>query len=73
MIRLLIARHGNTFGPQDTVRRVGVTDLPLVESGLIQGRKLGSYLMQNDLIPDYIYCSELLRAKQTAHGTRTAL
>ena len=27
--RLLIARHGNTFGPGDIVKRVGTTDLPL--------------------------------------------
>src|SRR5258706_236449 len=45
-IKLLIARHGNTFGPGDIVTRVGTTDLPLVESGLQQGRNLGTYLQK---------------------------
>lgn len=64
--RLLIARHGNTFGPGDIVTRVGRTDLPLVESGLLQGHKLGIYLQQQHLIPDVIFASELKRALQTA-------
>lgn len=63
---LLIARHGNTFGPHDLVRRVGLTDLPLVESGLLQGRYLGTYLQSNHLIPDVIFTSTLKRAIQTA-------
>lgn len=64
--RLLIVRHGNTFGPGDVVRRVGSTDLPLVASGLQQGRQLGSYLQQNQLIPDVIFTSKLKRTIQTA-------
>lgn len=64
--RLLIARHGNTFGPHDLVTRVGTTDLPLVESGLMQGRMLGAYLNENNLIPDVIFTSKLKRTIQTA-------
>lgn len=64
--RLLIARHGNTFGPGDIVRRVGTTDLPLVESGLNQGKMLGSYLKENQLLPNAIFTSKLQRAIQTA-------
>lgn len=64
--RLLIVRHGNTFEPSDTVRRVGITDLPLVEMGLIQAQRIGAYLKKNDLIPDVIFTSELKRAIQTA-------
>ncbi len=64
--RLLIARHGNTFGAGDVVRRVGTTDLPLVESGLMQGRLLGAYLKQNNLFPQVIFTSKLKRAIQTA-------
>jgi len=63
---LLIARHGNTFAPGDIVRRVGITDLPLVESGLQQGQRLGHYLKENNLIPDIIFTSQLKRAIQTA-------
>jgi 2,3-bisphosphoglycerate-dependent phosphoglycerate mutase len=71
--RLLIARHGNTFAPGETVRRVGITDLPLVESGLMQGRLLGHYLQQNKLIPDVIYTSTLQRAIQTAEQAQAAI
>jgi 2,3-bisphosphoglycerate-dependent phosphoglycerate mutase len=72
-IKLLIARHGNTFGPGDIVTRVGTTDLPLVESGLIQGRALGIYLKQNHLIPDIIFTSKLKRALQTAQQAENAM
>ena len=64
--RLLIVRHGNTFGPGDIVTRVGLTDLPLVESGLEQGRQLGRYLKQAGMIPDVIFTSHLKRTQQTA-------
>ncbi|HEV2614815.1 MAG TPA: histidine phosphatase family protein [Gammaproteobacteria bacterium] len=63
---LLVARHGNTFGLTDIVRRLGLTDVPLVESGLEQGRKLGNYLKQHNLIPDVIFVSNLKRTQQTA-------
>ena len=71
--RLLIARHGNTFGPGDIVRRVGTTDLPLVESGLHQGRALGTYLKQHKLIPDVIFTSFLKRAIQTAEQAQASM
>ncbi len=67
MTTLLIARHGNTFAPGDTVTYVGGrTDLPLVESGKEQARKIGHYLKDNRLIPDVIYSSGLQRAQETA-------
>lgn len=67
MTTLIIARHGNTFGPNDTPTRVGGrTDLPLVESGHEQARKLGSYLKENKLIPDVVYSSQLQRTIETA-------
>ena len=71
--RLLIARHGNTFGPGDVVTRVGTTDLPLVESGLKQGRLLGDYLLQNNLVPDVIFTSRLQRAIQTAEQAQATM
>jgi probable phosphoglycerate mutase len=65
--RLMIIRHGNTFNKGEEPRRVGLrTDLPLVESGINQAKNLGKYIQDNNLIPNYICCSELLRAKQTA-------
>lgn len=67
MTTLIIARHGNTFGPEDTPTRVGGrTDLPLVEKGEEQARAVGQYLKQNNMIPDVVYASHLQRTIQTA-------
>ena len=67
MTTLIIARHGNTFGPGDTPTRVGAhTDLPLVESGMEQARAIGRYLKDNRLIPDVVYSSKLQRTYDTA-------
>jgi probable phosphoglycerate mutase len=67
MTKLIIARHGNTFGPNDTPTRVGArTDLPLVESGREQAQKLGQYLKSQNLIPEITYSSQLKRTKETA-------
>lgn len=67
MTTLIIARHGNTFGPGDIPTRVGArTDLPLVESGREQAQAIGKYLKAHKLIPDVIYASALQRAQETA-------
>jgi 2,3-bisphosphoglycerate-dependent phosphoglycerate mutase len=67
MTRLIIARHGNTFEPGETPRRVGArTDLPLTEAGHDHGRNLGQHFSQRDLIPQIIFTSRLKRTIQTA-------
>ncbi len=67
MTTLIVARHGNTFGPGDTVTYVGRrTDLPLAESGREQAVAIGRYLRSNRLIPDVVYASPLRRAQETA-------
>lgn len=67
MTTLIIARHGNTFGPGDTVTYIGArTDLKLVESGRAQAAAIGKYLKDHRLIPDIVYASALLRAQETA-------
>lgn len=67
MTTLIIARHGNTFGPEDTPTRVGKhTDIPLVDKGRAQAAALGRYLRKNDLLPDVAYSSTLQRTKETA-------
>ena len=72
MTTLIIARHGNTFGPDVTPTRIGArTDLPLVESGQTQGEKLGAWLKENEVYPEVVYSSELQRTKQTAEIART--
>lgn len=64
---LLVARHGNTFEPGETPRRVGArTDMPLTQKGLEHGRNLGLHLKNIGLLPDVIYTSRLKRTIQTA-------
>lgn len=66
MTTLIIARHGNTFSPEDTPTRVGArTDLPLVESGHAQATKIGHYLKAQGLIPEITYSSQLKRTIET--------
>lgn len=65
MTRILIARHGNTFGPGQIPTRVGAkTDLPLVEEH--RARSIGKYLQDNGLVPHVVYAAPLQRTMQTA-------
>lgn len=67
MTKLIIARHGNTFGPEDTPTRVGArTDIPLVASGIRQAQNIGAFCKAHHIIPDVIYSAELLRTRETA-------
>lgn len=67
MLKLLVARHGNTFDKGDTILRVGRgTDLPLSQSGIIQAIQLGEYLKHHHPVINQVYVSELQRTKQTA-------
>lgn len=69
MTRLVIARHGNTFGPGDVVTRVGGrTDLPLVASGLAQGHALGRHLAEQGYSFAAAICSPLKRTRQSAEA-----
>ena len=64
---LIIARHGNTFGPGDIPTRVGArTDLSLVAKGIEQGKALGRELENASLRPNNVYVSSLQRTQQTA-------
>lgn len=64
---LIIARHGNTFREGETPTRVGArTDLPLVEKGEEQARRLGEALRAKSLLPDHIFTSTLQRTIKTA-------
>jgi len=68
-VKLIVARHGNTFEADEIPRRVGAgTDLDLVAAGREQGRKLGACFRDNNLIPDIVYTSRLKRTIQTAEA-----
>jgi probable phosphoglycerate mutase len=61
---LILARHGNTFGPGDTPVWVGANeDLPLVERGLEQSREIGQALRQAGVIPDRVIAGPLKRTR----------
>jgi broad specificity phosphatase PhoE len=67
MTRIIIARHGNTFGPDEPPRRIGArTDLPLVASGRAQATALGVHFRARGLAFDRCLTSPLLRTRQTA-------
>lgn len=67
MLRLLIARHGNTFDKGQEILRVGLrTDLPLSNSGKEQADTLGHYLKSHYPSIDAVFCSELIRTQETA-------
>jgi probable phosphoglycerate mutase len=66
-MELLLARHGNTFGPGDPVVWAGTTnDLPLVEKGVEQAHRLADALKKKGIKPAAIYCGPLQRTKHYA-------
>ncbi|MDX3900000.1 MAG: histidine phosphatase family protein [Sphingobium sp.] len=72
--RLFIIRHGNTFGPGETPRRIGAgTDLPLVESGRTQADRLGVHLADRKVAVARLFTSPLGRARETAARIGAAL
>lgn len=65
-IKLIIARHGNTFNKGDIILRVGSrTDLPLTEEGKKQGKKLGENLRSANITPSFYYSAPLKRTIET--------
>lgn len=65
ILRLFIVRHGNTFDPGDTVKRVGArTDLPLSSSGQAQAQALARHFAGMSFAR--ALTSPLTRTRQTA-------
>lgn len=61
---LVLARHGNTFGPGDTPVWVGANeDLALVDKGLDQSRAIGEALRAIGQVPDRIIAGPLKRTR----------
>jgi broad specificity phosphatase PhoE len=72
MSRLLLARHGNTFGPGDKVVWVGAQeDLPLVASGEAQATALGEALRDSGVKLARLICGPLLRTRRAAEIVAT--
>ncbi|CAL1240935.1 putative phosphoglycerate mutase [Candidatus Methylocalor cossyra] len=66
-MRLILARHGNTFNLGEKVVWIGAqTDLPLVDKGREQAREIGFGLSRAKLKPDVILTGPLARMRETA-------
>ena len=71
---LLLARHGNTFAPNDKVVWVGSShDLPLVGSGIKQADNLSQALLNASLVPEAIYAGPLKRTLSYAQFVHNRL
>lgn len=67
MRHIFIIRHGNNFSSSAQARRIGSrTDIPLVDSGHDQARRLGQYFAGQGMAIGRLWSSPLLRARQTA-------
>ena len=70
-MKLILIRHGNTFGKDDKVVWVGArSDLPLVEKGREQAEAVGQALKQCGMPLSALYCGPLKRTVQTAEIAR---
>jgi len=67
---IVLARHGRTEWHHGN-RYTGSTDLPIDEVGVQQARLLKEWA--TDYAPDALWCSPMLRARQTAQPTAEAL
>lgn len=66
-MQLLLARHGNTFAPDDKVVWAGCKqDLPLVEKGRRQAMELARCFKEFNFRPSAVYCSPLKRTQEFA-------
>ncbi|MBR4751081.1 MAG: histidine phosphatase family protein [Thermoguttaceae bacterium] len=65
-VKLIVARHGNTFNKGDVILRVGSrTNLPLTQEGIAQGLRLGENLRSAGLCPTRLFSAPLLRTLMT--------
>lgn len=66
-MRLILARHGNTFNEGESARFIGRNeDLPLTSYGQQQAVKVALLLRERGLIPSRVFSSPLLRTLSTA-------
>jgi broad specificity phosphatase PhoE len=67
---IVLARHGRTEWHHGN-RYTGSTDLPIDEVGVQQAEQLKDWAL--DYVPDALWCSPMLRARQTIAPTAEAL
>ncbi len=67
IMRLILARHGNTFEPGDKALWVGrKEDLPLAQEGEQQAKVLADALKSAGIHPAAVYCGPLMRTRRFA-------
>ena len=67
MIRLILARHGNTFEMGQTPIQVGArTDLPLTQQGRDQAEQIANFLHRQGIKPAAIFAGALKRQTESA-------
>lgn len=68
MTTMIIARHGNNFDAGETAVRIGIqTNIGLSASGKQQAKNIGDYLKLHKITLSAVFCSELIRTKETAN------
>jgi broad specificity phosphatase PhoE len=73
-MKLLLARHGNTFSPGAVPVFVGSKDdMPLVEEGYRQAERFAELLKIRKIKPDAIYCGPLQRTRKFAELVAASL
>lgn len=71
---VFLFRHGEALNNVQTHLIGGRADqAPLVEAGIEQSMRLGRILQHKGLIPDVVYSSSAVRARQTGEATLTAM
>jgi len=62
LVDIILARHGNTFNPEDKVVRAGLTeDLELVPAGIEQAKKAADFIKKDSVKVSAVYCGTLKR------------
>jgi broad specificity phosphatase PhoE len=73
-MKLILARHGNTFEPGEAVVWTGATnDLPLAKEGIAQAKRLAKALLDAAIQPAAIYCGPLKRTLDYANLIATEI
>jgi probable phosphoglycerate mutase len=73
-LNLILARHGNTFNPNDKVTWVGSrNDLPLVHAGIQQAKHLAESFLWAGITLDAIFCGPLTRTRRFADIVKKTL
>ncbi len=66
---LLILRHGKSYKTADG----GDFYRPITDKGKRSAQRIGTWLMRQDLVPDYVVASPAVRAKETARKACKAM